>query len=84
MQSVTNQLPPQFSSERERQLWFARNAQYFTVIRRRAGKNERHEYPTIKAALAGASALLNDDPQARFLIYAVWGPSDHYITTVHL
>ncbi len=82
MLNVTKQPPLNFTSEKQRQLWFAENAEYFTVIRRRAGKNERHELPTIKAALGWAKLLLIDDPSARLMIYAVWGASDHYIATV--
>lgn len=73
---------PDFSTEKERQQWIIDNADYFSLILRRDGKNNRAEFPTLADAENGALRLLELDPTARFLIYAVSGVSDVYVKTV--
>lgn len=57
-------------------------ADYFTVIRRRNCRNERWEFKTLIAALTAAHLMLEDDPEARFMIYAVKGIHDTWVHNV--
>lgn len=73
---------PDFESEKERQQWIINNADYFTVVRRRNLKNERLEFKSLSEAEAGARKLLVDNPDARYLIYAVAGIHDTFVKVI--
>ncbi len=80
---MDRQPPLNFTSDDERRKWFTDNADYFTVIRSRNLKNERQERPTLAEAMAEANRIIEGDPTARLLIYAVYGSSDSFVAAVH-
>lgn len=73
---------PDFVNEKDRQQWLIDNAEYFTVIRRRALKNQRIECPSLAEAEQVAEKWVKADPQARLLLYAVSGVHDVFVKSV--
>lgn len=73
---------PEFREAAERNRWIITNAQYFTVIRRKNRSYLREECATMDEAEALAKRMLRDDPNARFLIYAVALGHDTLAATV--
>lgn len=59
------------------------NAEYWTLIRRQNLRYERQEFPTREAAVDAAKRAIRRDPEKRFLIYAVRGVNDCFVTAVH-
>jgi len=74
--------PPDFKTDGERTAWIIQHAEYFTIIRRRGGKYERTESPLLCDAITLARSIVDEDPNARIMVYAVYGPYSAYVTTV--
>lgn len=77
-----NDLMPVFTSDKERTQWILQRAVYFTAIRRKNLRNERHEYLSLALAKTHASAMAKEN-NCNYLIYAV-GPMDYsaYVKTI--
>lgn len=73
---------PSFESEKDRQQWFIANADYFTVVRLRNRRYERHEEPTLEAAKQTARRILKEGHNRPFMIYAVVNNSDSFVEMV--
>ena len=76
--------PLDFESSVARDEYMRENADYFTVVRYLGpGKGyERHECPTVEVAMSLARRIADEAGKA-YLIYAVSGIHDGYVTTVH-
>lgn len=79
---MSKEPPLNFSSIAERDKWITDNADYFSVIRRLNRHYSRYEFPTLAEAEAGAERMTSNDPEARYLIYAVAGRSDCWVKTI--
>lgn len=73
---------PDFKTYQDRDLWFAQNADYFTVVRKDGvGHYARDEAPTLAAAEALATTR-RTVAGGRYLIYAVVGEQSAFVKTV--
>lgn len=63
---------PEFTKADDRNKWIVDNAKYFTIIRRQNARYEREERPTYEEAIKAAQSFVTRNPNARFLIYAVY------------
>lgn len=72
-------IPLNFRDADHRDKWIADNADYFTVIQRKNRQNLRTEKPTLAEAIAEAKAILAREPDARLVLYAVWGQMSAYV-----
>lgn len=73
---------PDFKRSEERDRWITEHAEYFTVIRVDRKRSERHSTPTLAQAEALASERLKENPEGRFLIYAVYSIHDCFVKSV--
>lgn len=72
-----------FKTDAERSAWIQAHADYWTAIGfGEIGRYERQEYPSVEGARKGAAVLLEMDPTARILIYAVSGVQSTYVETI--
>ena len=62
--------------------WVKENAEYWTTIRRRNNHNERYEWPTQQAAEQAAQRMIEADPEARFMVYAVHGVHSVWVKNI--
>lgn len=80
---MTEQAPiPDFFDAKARHKWIRDHANYFTAIRRKDRSYLREERPSFDEAVAYAQRQLKRVPDARFMIYAVYGQSDALVATV--
>lgn len=70
---------PHFKNEPERQQWFIENASFFTLIRRINMRNERLEFPTKGEAEHAVRRLIEREPEARYMMYAVVNELDNFV-----
>lgn len=70
-----------FTTQNERETWLIQNADYYTVIFRRALKNHRYEAPDLKSA-RDAARRISLELKVNTLIYAVSGISDTFVEGV--
>lgn len=71
-----------FSSDAERSAWIMIHADYYTVVRFRNRRYQRVECPDHASARWLAEQMVRENPQARFLIYAVVGQQSTYVETI--
>jgi len=72
---------PDFQTAEQRAQWVVANANYFTVVRRVNRSYERYEESSLDSASKLAQRLANR-LSTRYMIYAVCGPYDTYVTTI--
>lgn len=73
----------QFKSEKDRQQWIIANADYFTVVRFKNRRYERHERKTLEEAEKLAKELCFQNEGSRWMIYAVTAEGrDTFVKTV--
>ncbi len=72
---------PDFRDEKARREWIIANADYFTIIWT-GGGNKKAEVPTLEGARQAAKRIVDVHHDARFLVYAVFGPYDTYVETL--
>ena len=67
---------PEFKDEQKRRELITANADYFTVVWT-GGGNRKAEVPTLGAARQAANGIIEKHPDARLMIYGVYGSSGH-------
>jgi hypothetical protein len=77
-----SEVPLNFPDEPTRRQWIIDHAEYFTVIRRVKRSYERHEFDSLGAARVGAAKLLERDPTAIYMVYAVRGVNDTWVENI--
>lgn len=75
------QPPLNFSSSEERSKWIIDHAEYFTVVRVKNRRYERDEHENLAKAEQAAKRIVDAEPNARVLIYAVCGTMDTYVSS---
>lgn len=73
---------PDFKTADEREKWIISHADYFTYILRRDRRNYRGEAKTLPLARDGAWRIIEADPTAKVMIYAVAGTHDTFVGVV--
>lgn len=72
-----------FKTDAERSAWIQAHADYWTCVGFGDGvRYEKQEYASLEAARKGAGVLLEMDPSARVLVYAVSGVQSTYVETI--
>ncbi len=72
---VSKPMPIDFPNADTRDKWITENASYFTVVMRRNMKTKRIEASSLKLAEQTAIKLIEENPDWRLLIYAVYDPT---------
>lgn len=70
---------PDFKSEAERRQWIIDHADHFTIVRKRGRENLRAEVPDLATATQAANSIIEAHPDARLMIYAVYGTHDTWV-----
>lgn len=68
-------MPIDFPNADSRDKWITENATYFTVVMRRNLKTKRIEASNLRLAEQVAAKLVEENPEWRLLIYAVYDPT---------
>ena len=71
-----------FKSVVERDEHIISHADYFTTVRYRNRTYERQEHPNLAAAEQYARRMIEAEPDARFLVYAVQGNSSAWVKNI--
>jgi len=74
-------IPLNFPNEATRGRWIISNADYFTAVRFRKQRYERHECPTLAAAVVKAKQMIAE-AGGPIMIYAVAGDSSTWVQNV--
>ncbi len=82
LQIIPDYLISKDSTDEARRQWIIEHASHFVVVRRVNRRNKRGSVKKLADAEAWAEGIVKQNPGLRLMIYAVYGVSDVWVSTV--